>query len=201
MTQVTCFICYSFSFSCDPIPTSTTTMTTTTIISTTSPLNTTTTTTTTTPLNTTTSTTATTINATTTSAPFNTTVATLNTTTATINTTIAPQGGRRKRGAGNDTATYESCCTHSTRRKRNIDEVVHTADSLEQLFDPAKEENRTKDLEKARNSTREIFENLDLDQSYKSLFELLWYSQLPCFDVEGVTSTKNHQYGEIKHLK
>ena len=44
-----------------------------------------------------------------------------------------------------------------------------------------------------------MFDKLDLDESYKSLFELLWYSQLPCFDVEGVTSTKNHQYGNIVH--
>ena len=29
---------------------------------------------------------------------------------------------------------------------------------------------------------------IDLDKSYPALFELLWYSQLPCFDVLNVTS-------------
>ena len=35
---------------------------------------------------------------------------------------------------------------------------------------------------------------MNLDKSYKSLFELLWYSQLPCFDIINVTSTKE-EYG------
>ena len=39
---------------------------------------------------------------------------------------------------------------------------------------------------------------MDLDKSYPSLFELLWYSQLPCFDVINITTTKaNDEYGEI----
>ena len=29
-----------------------------------------------------------------------------------------------------------------------------------------------------------------MDKSYTALFELLWYSQIPCFDVENVTSYK-----------
>ena len=32
--------------------------------------------------------------------------------------------------------------------------------------------------------------SIDMEKSYTSLFELLWYSQIPCFDVENVTSNK-----------
>ena len=38
---------------------------------------------------------------------------------------------------------------------------------------------------------------MDLDKSYPSLFELLWYSQLPCFDVINITTTKaDEEYGK-----
>ena len=38
---------------------------------------------------------------------------------------------------------------------------------------------------------------MDLDKSYPSLFELLWYSQLPCFDVINITTTKaDDEYGK-----
>ena len=30
--------------------------------------------------------------------------------------------------------------------------------------------------------------SIDMEKSYTALFELLWYSQIPCFDVENVTS-------------
>ncbi len=33
-----------------------------------------------------------------------------------------------------------------------------------------------------------------MTKAYSNLFELLWYSQLPCFDVEGITADKN---GEV----
>ena len=36
-----------------------------------------------------------------------------------------------------------------------------------------------------------------MDKSYPSLFELLWYSQLPCFDVVNITTTnEDDEYGK-----
>ena len=42
---------------------------------------------------------------------------------------------------------------------------------------------------------RETYKKIDLDKSYKALFELLWYSQLPCFDVLDVTSQLHEEFG------
>ena len=42
---------------------------------------------------------------------------------------------------------------------------------------------------------RETYEKIDLDRSYKALFELLWYSQLPCFDVLDVTTQLHEEFG------
>ena len=47
-------------------------------------------------------------------------------------------------------------------------------------------------------NNRQTFANMDMENSYKSLFELLWNSQLPCFDVRNVTSKNNHEYGKLK---
>ena len=46
-------------------------------------------------------------------------------------------------------------------------------------------------------TSRETYANMDLDKSYAALFEVLWYSQLPCFDVLDVTSTKDDEYGDL----
>ena len=43
---------------------------------------------------------------------------------------------------------------------------------------------------------RESYEKIDLEESYTSLFELLWYSQLPCFDVMNVTTKEKEEHGE-----
>ena len=39
------------------------------------------------------------------------------------------------------------------------------------------------------------------EKGYRSLFEILWYKQLPCFDVRNTTSDKNNQHGMIKYCE
>ena len=39
---------------------------------------------------------------------------------------------------------------------------------------------------------------MDVAKSYKSLFEILWYSQLPCFDVRNITSEYKDEMSLIK---
>ena len=43
--------------------------------------------------------------------------------------------------------------------------------------------------------SRETYQKIDLDKSYQALFEMLWYSQLPCFDVLDVTTTIKEEFG------
>ena len=44
----------------------------------------------------------------------------------------------------------------------------------------------------------EIFRSLDMSAIYDSLFDLLWYSTMPCFDVKGITSTFQDEMSIIK---
>ena len=43
-----------------------------------------------------------------------------------------------------------------------------------------------------------MYKKLNLDKSYRSIFELLWYSQLPCFDVANITTKGNEEHALIK---
>ena len=42
------------------------------------------------------------------------------------------------------------------------------------------------------------FGGMDLVASYENLFELLWYSQLPCFDIKNITSNSPGEASIIK---
>ena len=44
----------------------------------------------------------------------------------------------------------------------------------------------------------EQFGSLDMDKSYNALFELLWYSQMPCFDVKDLTSKAKDELSFLK---
>ena len=42
------------------------------------------------------------------------------------------------------------------------------------------------------------FGQMDITKSYEKLFELLWYTRLPCFDVKGITSKERDEMSVIK---
>ena len=69
---------------------------------------------------------------------------------------------------------------------------------LELSLDPEKEEERLRQKKKEREDFREKLGSIDMEKSYLKLFELLWYGQLPCTDVRGITS---QQLDEMSFLK
>ena len=70
--------------------------------------------------------------------------------------------------------------------------------ALNLMFDPSKENDRTTKVELAKEKYHEDFDHIDLSKCYKKLFELLWYTRLPCFDVKDVTSKKKDEMSVIK---
>ena len=70
--------------------------------------------------------------------------------------------------------------------------------AIDYAFDPKLK--RINRLIKAKSLAdgKRTFQSLNLTVAYKSLFEMLWYTQLPCFDVHGKTSSKDQQYGMLK---
>ena len=62
-------------------------------------------------------------------------------------------------------------------------------DSAQLSLNPTKTEEREKKTNASIQKYEETFGALDTDRTYLKLFELLWYSQMPCFDVKGSDST------------
>ena len=66
------------------------------------------------------------------------------------------------------------------------------------MFDPNKQTEREERTQEAKIEYEENFGKADLQKAYDSLFEILWYSQLPCYDVKDVTSNSPDQMSIIK---
>ena len=45
---------------------------------------------------------------------------------------------------------------------------------------------------------REEFGSIDMTTSYPNFFEIMWYSQMPCYDVRGLTSKVKDEMSLIK---
>ena len=89
------------------------------------------------------------------------------------------------------------------RRRRQVDQGVggdegNKEPTLDMIFVPNKKKKLEQRTRQTRQAYKDNFKKMDLKKSYKSLFEILWYTQLPCFDVTNVTSDSAGQYGMIK---
>ena len=60
-------------------------------------------------------------------------------------------------------------------------------------MDPGKTEEREKQEKLAFDTFDTLFGSLDMEKSYGKLFELLWYGQLPCFNVPSITSDEKDE--------
>ena len=89
-------------------------------------------------------------------------------------------------------------CEYSKRKKRAAPKPPKQKSVLDDFFIPELNEQAAIKAEIAQKAFTENFQSMDLDESYESLFEILWYSQLPCFDVESVTSNEDGQFGMLK---
>ena len=66
------------------------------------------------------------------------------------------------------------------------------------FLDPSKEEERQQQVEDSITAYDEKFGSLDMDKSYEAMFELLWYSQMPCIDIKGITSEQRDELSFVK---
>ena len=69
---------------------------------------------------------------------------------------------------------------------------------LNLLLDPSKANERNEATKLARENYNKQFGGMDMKVSYQNLFEILWYSQLPCFDVNNITSNSPGETSVIK---
>jgi hypothetical protein len=65
-------------------------------------------------------------------------------------------------------------------------------------LDPDRAQERQDKVDEAKIRYDEEFGQLDMEIAYQNLFEILWYSQLPCFDVKNITSEVQDEISLIK---
>ena len=65
-------------------------------------------------------------------------------------------------------------------------------------MDPAKSEERERQTNESIEIYNKNFGSLDMKNSYLPLFELLWYAQMPCVDIKGITSERKDEISFIK---
>ena len=76
--------------------------------------------------------------------------------------------------------------------------IPNNIKTLDLSFDPAKSERRIMLGEEQKMQYDNDFGSIDLKESYQALFELLWYSQLPCFDIRNLTSLVRDEISVVK---
>ena len=105
------------------------------------------------------------------------------------------------------TPTSTATSTSTTLSSKTQEEIEKEAEEilkpdnikkLNLLLDPSKMHERSdaKALEKEKYDKN--FGGMDMVESYRNLFEILWYSQLPCFDVKNITSNSQGEAAIIK---
>ena len=87
----------------------------------------------------------------------------------------------------------------NTPPEQPVEETKSTS-ILEYAINPVFKKETESSSAQAIKNVHSTFDHMD-EKGYKSLFEILWYKQLPCFDVQGTTSDANHQHGMMKYCE
>ena len=70
--------------------------------------------------------------------------------------------------------------------------------TLNVMLDPSKSLYRKNKIKAAKKKYHDDFDKINISKTYNKLFELLWYTKLPCFDVKGITSQERDEMSVIK---
>ena len=116
-------------------------------------------------------------------------------------TSVTEASTEESTGENTQETSSESSSTESTTAATNEDGTQTEPPGIKKLsnmLDPAEAPSRQQSVEEARMDYQESFGGVDMNKAYESLFEILWYSQLPCFDVQNITSKERDEMSMIK---
>ena len=83
-------------------------------------------------------------------------------------------------------------------RRQEEQEQEELLPNLDIFLNPARSQEREETVKLQRAKYLERFSAMDSAASFDSMFELLWYSGNPCYDVLGLTSDSLHQKSVVK---
>ena len=82
---------------------------------------------------------------------------------------------------------FQECSSNTNQTSVIYKEVDETLNFLTKLF-----------VQNLTTNYKLMFHRINMTASYKSLFSMLWYSKLPCFDLNGVTSETGGEKSILK---
>ena len=95
----------------------------------------------------------------------------------------------------NQTTSADSSNLCVTSRRKRDDQLIPNIDLY---LNPNREAEREQIFKKQKKAYQDKFASMDSINSFSSMFELLWYSGNPCFDVAKLTSDRLHEKSVIK---
>ena len=72
------------------------------------------------------------------------------------------------------------------------------SNTIDVLLNPTKRAFTANMTESKILNFKSVFARMDKKVALSSLFSILWYASLPCFDLEGITSTKDTEKALLK---
>ncbi len=95
-------------------------------------------------------------------------------------------------------STYGIICTQKIYEPPKCLENQTANDSYQLFMDPILSKEKETIVAAYQSKYLEMFSRLNFTAAFETLFRMLWYSTLPCFDVYGVTSEEPFEKGIIK---
>ena len=73
--------------------------------------------------------------------------------------------------------------------------------TLSFLLDPKYKDFKKQSVALKKRQIKSIFKFMDQTKAYEAMFSNLWYSTLPCFDIEGITAEKSGESSILKYCE
>jgi hypothetical protein len=73
--------------------------------------------------------------------------------------------------------------------------------NLEYVFNPKYKDDIMTGATRQKTAYKDLFRRLNQTAVFKSMFSMLWYSTIPCFDVKGVTSETDGEKGMLRYCQ
>ena len=81
---------------------------------------------------------------------------------------------------------------------RTSPKVPKGIQTINTMLDPSQQLRREQEIQLSKREYHSNFKEMNISRSYDHLFELLWYTRLPCFDVKGISSEIKDESSMIK---
>jgi len=93
---------------------------------------------------------------------------------------------------------FSSDCNGTTYVGAGSNSEIMDNNTLDLILNPQRRKENSMYVSLLKSLNKDLFKRLNQTAAYKTLFKMLWYSTLPCFDVNGLTSTRDGENGMLK---